>query len=832
MLGYAIATLRARRGAFFGAFLALMCAAALVTACGSLLETGLRGEIRTERYAAAPLVVAADQNVHHTEQRGDKTKHKVKPLYERVWLPAGTAERVAAVPGVEAVVPELTFPAEIMTGTPAGDDEPPSYGHGWGSAALTPFTITDGRAPGADDEIAVDAALADRAGLSVGDRVVVQATAAPATYLLTGVVTGDIAEQRAVFFTDGEARRLAGHDGQDAVLGVFPAAGTSPDELAGAVREALDGTTARVHTGGDRGPVEFLDAAQARVELISMGGALGGTGLIVSVLVVVGTFGLVARARHRELALLRAVAATPRQVRRLIGREALLLGLTAGLAGAVAGLPLGAWVYGRFTDLGTIPETLGQVRGVFPMAAAVLTTTLAAWLAARVASRRPARIRPAEARAPESRRPGWGRLVAGLVVLAGGVVLLAVLSALRTEPASTPVTYLTVLLLCVAVSLLGGHLARVVFAVAGVLLRAVAPVAGHLAAHHARANARRLATVVTPLTMLVSMASVIVFAQTTLGNAAERQAREGVVAGQVVTATTGPGVPGAAAERLRAVPSVTGVTELVRSMVRTPGLDKYTAQGVTAGPGLAETLDLGVTEGTLDDLDADGLAVSDLVADHHGLAPGDPMDLVLGDGTPVTLTVVAVYDRALGFGDLTMAHQLLAAHVDNPLAEAVLVAGDATPDTLTAALDGFPALAVRDGGAVADAVAAGRETNAEVAFLGMGLILAFTTIAAVNSLAMATADRAREFALLGRIGTTRRQLRGMLRLESLTVAGTAVALGTVIALATLTAFSAGMTGTAAPALAAGPYLLIAGGATVLAWVATAVPARVAMARAR
>lgn len=156
MLRYALQTVRDRKAGFLGAFLALLCAAALVTACGTLLETGLRGTITTERYAGAPVIVAADQNVHATtvkvKNKGDeqkvKTKHKAKPVAERAWLPATTVDTVRAVPGVERAVPELTFQAVPLTrGGPGGEGAKPSYGHAWSSAALTPFTLAEGRAP-------------------------------------------------------------------------------------------------------------------------------------------------------------------------------------------------------------------------------------------------------------------------------------------------------------------------------------------------------------------------------------------------------------------------------------------------------------------------------------------------------------------------------------------------------------------------------------------------------------------------------------------------------------------------------------------------------------
>ncbi|MDT0341727.1 ABC transporter permease [Streptomyces litchfieldiae] len=374
----------------------------------------------------------------------------------------------------------------------------------------------------------------------------------------------------------------------------------------------------------------------------------------------------------------------------------------------------------------------------------------------------------------------------------------------------------------------GPLLARAAFALLGVPLR-LSRVAGHLAAHNSRAQAGRLAAVVTPLTLLVAMACTVLFTQTTLGDAAERQARDGVVADWVVAAD-GPGVPGEAADRLRELPGVAAVTEMAHTTVRTPGLDKYAAQGVTPG-GLADTLDLAVTEGSLDELDENGVAVSDVVADGAGLAPGSEMKLVLGDGTPVTRTVVAVYDRGLGFGEVTLAHELVAAHVDNPLADAVLVAAEGVGRAeLAEAVGDFPGVAVHEAGFVADVRAARQQDGAEVAFLAMGLVLAFATIASVNTLAMSTAERSREFALLRLVGTTRRQVLRMLRLESLAVAGIAVVLGTGISLATLTAFSQGMMGEAAPAVSPAGYLAVVATATGLALAATAVPGRIALGR--
>ncbi|MEW5531607.1 FtsX-like permease family protein [Streptomyces virginiae] len=836
MLRYALQTVRDRKAGFLGAFVALLCATALVTACGTLLETGLRGKIRTERYAAAPVLVSADQMVHETtvkeKKGGTKTKHKAKPVAERAWLPAATADTVRAVPGVERVVPELTFQAVPLI--EASGRPRPSYGHAWSSAALTPFTIADGRAPESADEITVDRALAARAGLRPGSALTVQSTGEPRTYRVSGIAhtaRGDLTHQSALFFSDDEARRLAARDGQVSAIGVLPAPGVGATELAARVEQALRGTTARVGTGDERGPVEFPDAAGARTKLVSMGGAMGGTSLLVAVLVVVGTFALSVRQRHRELALLRAVAATPGQLRRMIGREALLVGLAAGVAGALAGLPLAAWLHGRFVAGAVVPGTLERTSGVFPMCAAVAAGLLGAWSAARITGRRIARIRPAEALAEaavEPARPGWIRSVAGTLALAGGAALVVVLGSLRTEPASTPVTFLAVIVLAGAVSLLGPLLVRAATALLAGPLRLAGP-GGHLATANLRGNATRMASAVTPLALLIGMTCTVLFVTPTLGNAARAQARDGIRA-EWTLAARGPGVTREAAERVRRTPGVAAATEIVHTSVRV-GLVKYAAQGVTPA-GLTRTWDPRVTGGTLDGFGGSTAAVSELAADQLGLRPGSPLKLTLGDGTPVTLTVAAVYASGLGFGDLTLPHALVAAHVDNPLASGVLVAVEPGSGTgreqLAAAVRGFPGVEMLSA-AQADAARDRRQdAGAEINLLAMGLVLAFTAISVVNTLAMSTAERFREFAMLRLAGAKRRQVLRMLRVEALAVLLIGTVLGSAIALAVLTAFSVGMTGVAAPAVLPVAYAVVVGLAGLLALAATALPGRVAL----
>ena len=824
MFRLALSSLRRRKGSAAGGFLALLCAATIVCACGILLETGIRGVIPAERYSGTPVVVSADQQIHWTNVSKGKVKTKSKPLSERAWMPATVGNRLTALSGAR-VVGDLTFPADIVRrdgSVLSGAPGVPSLGHGWPSAALTPYTLVSGTSPRQADEVVLDTGLASQARLTVGSQVVIQSTASPATYRVVGIARPDatVNDESALFFDEAEARRLAGHGGMVAAYGVF---GVTADQ----VKAAVAGTGALVSVGDGRGQAEFPAAAGARTTLTSMGAAIGGTALIVAVLVVAGTFALSIQQRYRELALLRAVGAQPRQVRRMISREALLLGLTAGIPGALLGIPLASVIHAALVSVGAVPGALRLTHGPVPVVAAVLVTAGAGWAAMRVTARRAARIRPAEAlaeAATEPRTMGLGRLLAGVACTALATVTTVALSTLHTEPAALPVTYLSVLLWMITAALLGPVLARAAVALLGWRLQA-SPVGGFFAAQNSRANSRRVASVITPLALLIGMTAVILFVPATLGGAAQGQASAGMRAGYLI-GSTGPGVPAAAVRDLRAVPGVRAVVEDLQTTIWV-GEDKRSALALTPA-GLSQVLDPGVTSGSLGQLGPGTIAMSEVAA--QGRHVGDAVQATLGDGTMARLRLVAVYRRGLGFGDTLLNFGDVAGHVDDPLAKAVLVTGSVPVAQLRAQVSSFPGLTLTGRSGFGAVQSAQQQASTEVSLVFTGLIIVFAAIAVINILAMSTHGRSREFALLRLAGTTRRQARHILLAELALIVAVATALGTGAAWMALTGFSGGMTGSGMPVIVPGTYVLIVAGAISLGLVATAVPARFVLRR--
>jgi putative ABC transport system permease protein len=204
MLRLAILSARGRLGTFAGALIAVFASAVLVMAGGMLLEAALRSHPPVERYAGAAAVVTGQQIVGKD--------HDV-PLGERARVSSGLVAGLAAVPGVRAAIGDVSVPATL--------DGRSTVAHGWGSAALTPYALSTGRAPTGPDEVVTGYPAA------IGGRLRLASTGASGTVTVVGVARPGrlVRRQTSIFVTDAEAMRLAGHPGTVDAIGVLAAPG-------------------------------------------------------------------------------------------------------------------------------------------------------------------------------------------------------------------------------------------------------------------------------------------------------------------------------------------------------------------------------------------------------------------------------------------------------------------------------------------------------------------------------------------------------------------------------------------------------------------------------
>jgi putative ABC transport system permease protein len=815
MLDHARATIRHRKGPFVGMFVAVLCAAALVTALGVLFESGLRGGVPPQRYAGAAVVVGAPQAIPVVENID-------QPFSERVPLAADTVDRVAGIPGVARAVGDITVQVTI--------EDLPVAAHGWSAAAVTPFSLSDGEAP-RDGGVVLDHDLATRVGVTVGDQVDIAIGAVPRKFTVTGVTEQAIERESTLFFTDEQARELYGRPKQVDTIGVLAEPGVDADALADRVAAAFPELV--VYTGDERGDVEFLDAGQVRSQLIVLVLAFAGTAIMIAMMVVSSTLALSVQQRRREIALLRAVAATSRQVHRMIGAEILLVAGSAAVLGAVPGYAVAYGLRSAFARIGILPEDFGLALSPLPGAAAILLCVVTARLAGWIAARRVAKIQPVEAlreSAADVNPVGKLRVVMGRIMLVLGTATCVLPVFLPGEVAVAGAAS-SALLMVVGVALLGPRLVEVAIKLIGRPLRSAAPVGGYLAVANVTASARRLAVAVTPLVLAVTMASVQLFTQSTITAEAEDQAGRGVVADLVVTAPSG--LAPSITDEVTAALGVETVTPVVRSQVFVRHLtagnweaSPYAAQGVSPD-GLDRTLDLEPREGRFADLRGETVALSTMAAETVGVDVGETIELVLGDGTVTKPKVVATYGRGLGFGDLTLPHDVLAAHTTTQLDQSILV-DTSDVDATRKALSALPGVAVLDQAGLTAAGQAQRDTQTWTNLIALFVILGYVAIAIVNTLVMATAARSREFALLRLVGTGARQVRRMTRIESFIVVGIALVVGSLAALPPLVGVSIGMVGSPFPTIAPLVYLVIVGVTAALGILAIGIPTRLAL----
>ncbi|MFJ2769490.1 FtsX-like permease family protein [Streptomyces sp. NPDC087300] len=775
--GLARAAVRFKPAAFVGTFVALMMASLIVTACGILLETGLRASVPPERYAGAPVVAAADQKAHFTTGSGEEEYEDSTPLPDRARLDDALVAKAAAVPGARAAVADLTFPVR------SGDRSVTA--HGWGSTAFTGEKLTSGSAPRTGEVVLA------APGAETGERVTLTTADGPRQYRISGTVGAGEGGATA-WFADSDAVRVSGHPGRVDAIAVLPKAGVSDAALKSQVAHALGGK-AEVHTGDGRGEVEDATLASAKELLSGLGGSFGGIAAMVAVFTAAGTVALSVGQRAREYALLRAIGTTPRQIRRTIATETLLVAPLAGIAGVLPGIGLATWWFGQLKEKGAIPEAVALSVSFIPLVTAVGVAVLTALCAGYLAARRPSRIKPGQALSEAGTEPlrlGWIRTPLGVGALVGGIVFAGVAAKATGEDAANAALGV-VMLFMLAVALLGPLIARLCAALFGLPLRgAGAP--GSLAAANSRTNARRLASAITPIVLAMAFSSVLVFMHTSEERVAADQQRAGITADHILTSDAGlaPGTVARAAQA-KGVTASLGVLKTSVLVQKGSGGDRWLetvpTQAVTGSAAdLAAVQDLKVETGALK-LGKGEIAVDAGLADAAHVTTGERLSLVLPDGTKASPKVVATYGRGLGLSQITMDAAAVKRHVTSSFDTEVWTKGGSA-----AALGGLGTLLDRDGYTTARSTE--REVNTWANTVMAAVLGGFAAVAAANTLVMTVLDRRRELGTLRLIGSTRRQVMRMIRWEALMVACAGIAIGTAIAFATLVPMMNGLTG--------------------------------------
>ncbi|MFR9724767.1 ABC transporter permease [Streptomyces sp. MS19] len=699
-------------------------------------------------------------------------------------LPPELLDAVAALPGVASATGDVSGFAALA------DKDGDLVGDGWdttganyfagadGSGTDTRYPLAEGRAPERDGEIAVDAKTAERTGYAVGDTARLSVDGPVREETVTGVFTTDDGAVAAggslVLFDTATAQELYTSDGGWTEIVVAAESGTSQDALRAAVAPLLpDDAEAVTGEQAARDQAESIEAATSGMRTALLGFA--GIALFVGVFIIANTFTMLVAQRTRELALLRAVGASRRQVTRSVLVEALAVGAVAGAAGLAAGIGIAAGLRGVMSATGiTVPDgplVVSASSIATPLLVGVVITVLAAWLPAR----RAAKIPPVAAMSslhavPTTRGLLVRNAIGALFAAAGGALVLAGIGA----DDSGATMGLGAALLVIGVFVLTPLLSRPVIALASPLMRPFG-VSGKLARLNAVRNPRRTAATASALMIGLTLITGMTVIADSLAKAIDRLAAESMTSDYVVSmanfAPLSPEVGSTLAEQ----PGVTAISGLRASPVLVA--DDPDVQYLTGvdGEAIPELVNVRFTAGSFDGLTGRNAVVDENMADEYGWGLGDTVDVTWEDQGTGSLTVTGVYEGNELISGIMLDSATLDPHMSRVQDFQVMLrldagASDAAKDRLESALGDNPAILVQDEEDISEDIAYlfTLMLNMLYGLLAMAVVVA--VLGVINTLAMSVFERRQEIGMLRAIGLDRRSTKRMVRLESITIA--------------------------------------------------------------
>ncbi|MGW4081950.1 ABC transporter permease [Streptomyces sp. NPDC004822] len=790
------ATLRsflAHKGRLALSALAVLLSVAFVV--GSLIFSDTVGRTFDRLFAST----AADVTVSPKESFDETISSGRTPT-----LPAALAGRLAGVDGVAAAHAEVDVDGITVVDADRHRVSPssgaPTLAAVWNPTERSPVELTSGHAPKGDGQVLLDADTADRADVGLGDRLTVVGPRGSFPVRVVGIATFTTTNPGAalVFFDTATAQtRLLGDADAATSIALDAADGVTEPELKRRAAGALgaDAASYELRTADEqaKSDVERLGTFLDVIKYVMLGFAA--VAVLVGVFLIVNTFSMLIAQRTRELGLLRALGADRRQVRRSVLAEALLLGLAGSTAGLAAGIGLAVGLIELMGLLGMRIRTGEMVIGWGTPVAAYVVGLGVTFVAAYLPARRAAGVSPmaalAAAEIADVGRPLRLRAVAGSAVGAVGAAALA--GAAVSSRTSTAASLLGagVLLTLIATVVAGPLLVRPVIRVLGGAFPALFGPVGRMSQRNALRNPRRTGATAAALMVGLALVGGMSVASASMSTSFDRQIDKTLGADFVAQDSNFVPFPREIADRIRATEGV-GLTvrsQLTTIALRLPDGDRVRTTAAGYEPRLDEVAHLTYARGDSAAALADGhLGMDRDFARDHGVRVGSVLPVEFRDGRRARLTVGALTDQDSvdGFGaqgGVFLGLATLERYAPGGQDAAVYV--NATPGTDTDALraalertlDPYPQVQVRDVADYKDLVHDQIAVLLYLVYALLGLAIVIAVLGVVNTLALSVVERTREIGLLRAIGLSRRQLRRMIRLESVVIAVFGAVLG-------------------------------------------------------
>lgn len=779
MLPIAWRLARQRVGAMLMIAFAVAGGAVLITAAGLLMQTGIAATAPVGSLSKADIVVTGQRSFEQPEDFDI-------PLAQSAGVDPDVQQQLATNPDVHEATGRITV--QVTPVLPAGSlvttETAAHTGANWNFGVLGSPDI-QGAQPQTRDQVALSQELASKLGVEVGDQHQFIVAGEQDQFEITAVI--DVAGET-VFFADQNAHALAGEPEMFEYIGVTAADGTSVDQLAGSLEDEFRDSELEFVTGEERGDVAYPETAPARSMLIILAGALGGTLVLTVGFIVSASIAVSVNQQRREVALLRATGATPRQVRGLVSTQAMIatvLALPLGiLGGYLVTEPLAQSL--KLADL--MPPTLLLSWGPIPGLVCAVLMLLVVKFASSLAAMRISRLASTEAIAEstiESKKISRIRITIGWIFIALSLITACIPLLTRTEVAF--ISSSTVVLLgCIGLAMAGPAMVRTF---TGMLASRSerSGVISWLAAHNNHAYATRTAGGVAVLALAVALAVMQLFVTTTQGEVAQAELEDGQQMKQTISAGQ---LAGIVEDNRRDLAGAEDVTDAVGT-ISVSILRPYESDGREHAEELQATAfsqdptavaDVGIVEGDISLLGEDTFAMEAERAWILGISIGDRLELITDSGLRASPKLIATYERWYAYGSIITSTDLLNLTTGERPYDAVLANGESAAIQQWA--DRHPGMEAHSAAATAQAggVAGDRWLNLVLTLV----LLGYVVMAGGNTIVRATNRRKTEMSLLRLIGATPRQVRAMMRKEATlmclmaTVAGLALSLPAVV----------------------------------------------------
>jgi putative ABC transport system permease protein len=725
----------------------------------------------------------------------------------RARLDQGVVDEVAAVPGVakaEGSIVTFTLTVLDRKGDPMGGVGPPTIVGTWPSdQKMASYQVAEGRAPKAAKEAIIDRAAAEDGPFKVGQKITLITPKGREQLTLVGISRfGDADSAGGSIFigtTLSESQRLAGEPGKLDTVSARAEEGVTPEELVRSIEAAKVAPKADVVTGKAAAEEQSNDVKSGFAFFTTLLLVFAFIALFVGWFIISNTFSILVSQRTRELALLRALGATRRQVLGSVFLEAGIIGLFSSLLGLVAGIGLALGALAALAAFGIDLPNAGLVVEPATAVKAITAGMLITAIAAIGPAVRATRVAPIAAlRETAIDTSGSSKLRAGLGILIGIVGVLAVLPAFGSEPTSDqiPRVGLGLALVIVSVLVLGPVMARPLARVVGSWLPRLKGITGRIARENAMRSPRRTASTASALIIGVTLVAFISIFASSAQSSVSKAIGTGFKGDYVVVPVNNFSFSGAPASLRDDVAKVDGVDvvtpiSIVVGQGRLPDGSKPEIFAGGIDPATFEQLfDIQMDAGTISELDDDEIVVDAAVAKQEGLKIGDVVKIVGQAGRTKTFELSGISDSPALLGQWTLTQKGAAALVAEPTDFQLGIRLDKGVDPesvrsdLRKAVEPFPTMKVQDREQYTNGIVKSISALLNVI---IGLLLVSIVIALIgigNTLSLSIHERTRELGLLRATGMTRSQLRSSVRWEAVIVAlmGTAIGIALGIGL--------------------------------------------------